>query len=1174
MKKHLSLLLVPIYLVSCVSNPVAQSPRETPTVNLITNNDNIEFEFLKLSDCAEKNANRAPSAQSKCIKFYEVNAAAPSKKEVSVVSEITGKTRVIEQFGQTENLGLWAMYFGSGRVRDMIKGDSATSIHPVEFISEKQVKSFSSAWRTLRDIPDSKFTLSQELMLDVNRLLMGDVETSVIQDLNSRITDETQKTTGLKKLAENISGYFKAAPGFRTKGKREEFEQVKDQEFAIYRANAEAVGGRVVEAADSVAGARVFTVEAPKGQAAQTALGRALEETNRKIASSESASYSEKVAIVAELHLRLVALKPMNKLNDLTVQMVVNRALIQMGLDPAVQVPVDLSMTRDQVAELYRNGIADYINYTQKTYDIKLNKEGEIEIANEAVAITGRGAGLRVKVYGKYAQKYPKATALMRDKDKVTPLDGRMLQLGKNKRTFVLKDDGFLYDGIIPHTVRNESGQLKLYPISDMAYRLLGLNGEFTGEEGVRRDITIEHKAQLKQNLAAVESLLQNKVKSEDFEIVYDRNALEANKTGGLYLYEWQITSLERAAKIKEDPKEDPYAVLIPSRGDPFNFRMAGRSSFEQNYFKGSRGTKIGDLIGQYEQRDLDYNQLAREVKKNTTITAARKARILKDIMDSRRKLHLAAREILRPMMTKYLELSSVEKDNLRDNATFYQLEDYLRNFSKLWFETLDQGIAKFGDDHVYVQRVQTAGLTNYLGFRSQTELGKHPLAVTLTLNGMLVPQLREIYAAMKSTQEVSSVTEDGAIGKVVAQKIAAIAKGNKKIEAILASIVLRIYSTRAADIQSMEEFESVFMTHYLHAVNRGMKEGISTTADPTYLAMVKTYEQYASLKTDDNLIAFFKEFKKDSKDSAAEAKQWIEDLAKKEKEKKLPLEYYELGWIGAFSKEFNIPMEQLVEYAKKNKSNNDKFTSQSDAVIYVLRIPVEEIDANYASGYAAQFENTTRRGYGVIRSKWGVFPRKPIIQRQYKGAQKFGVNLAELSENGRAVYDMTQTHIESKPDFTPYLVYTAGTNKHQGILTGLVSQNKKLYAQSVKALTSLKFDLQTLKTEQDVAGFKLLIEDVFNGGIKAIESKTGEANAEIRKELLNALVAFLKEHGLRDERVAGWVAELWEGVIPVKGAEQQPTLVVGKDVQRKAKTEAATMKKVIGAPVVEEPAS
>tara|TARA_B110001454_G_scaffold219200_1_gene251811 strand:+ start:36260 stop:39784 length:3525 start_codon:yes stop_codon:yes gene_type:complete len=1174
MKKHFSLLLVPIYLVSCVSNPVAQSPRETPTVNLITNNDNIEFEFLRLSDCAEKNANRSPSAQTKCLNFYEVNAVAPTKKEVDVISEIAGKTRVIEQFGQTENLGLWAMYFGSGRVRDMIKGDSATSIHPVEFISEKQIKSISAAWRTLRDIPDNKFTLSQELVLDVNRLLMGDVETSVIQDLNSRITDETQKATGLKRMAANISNYFKSAPGFRTKGKREEFEQVKDADFAIYKANAEAVGGRVIEAADSVADARVFTVEAPKGQAAQIALGRVLEETNRKIENADSASYAEKVAIAADLHLKLAALKPMNKLNDLTVQMVVNRALIQMGLDPAVQVPVDLSMSREKVAELYRDGIVDYLSYTQRTFDIKLNKEGVVEIANEAVAITGRGAGLRVKVYGRYAHKYPKAVALMRDKDRVTPLDGRMLQLGKNRRTFVLKDDGFLYDGIIPHTVREENGQLKLYPISDMAYRLLGLNGQLTGEDSVRREITIEHQAQLKQNLAAIERLLQNKVKPEDFEIVYDKNTLQANKTGGLYLYEWQITSLERAAKIKEDPKENPYAVLIPSRGDPFNSRMAGRSSFEQNYFKGSRGTKIGDLIGQYEQRDLDYNQLAREVKRNTSIPEARKAKILKDIMDSRRKLHLAAREILRPLMTKYLELSSVEKDNLRDNATFYQLEDYLRNFSKLWFESLDQAIAKFGDDHVYVQRVQTAGLTNFLGFRSQTELGNHPLAVVLTLNGMLVPQLREIYAAMKSPQEVDSVTEDGTVSKIVAQKIAAIAKGNKKIEAILASIVLRIYSTRAADIQSMQEFESVFMTHYLHAVNRGMKEGISTTADPTYLAMVKTYEQYSSLKIDDSLVAFFKEFKKDSKEPAVEAKQWIEVLAKKEKEKKLPLDYYELGWIGAFSKEFNIPMGQLVEFAKKNKSNNDKFTSQSDAIIYVLRIPVEEIDSNYASGYAAQFENTTRRGYGVIRSKWGVFPRKPVIQREYKGAQKFGVNLADLSEKGRAVYDMTQNHIESKPDFTPYLVYTAGANKHQGILAGLTSSNKKLYAQSVKALTGLKYDLQTLKSEQDVAGFKQLIEDVFNGAIKAIETRTGEVNADIRKELINSLAAFLKEHGQRDERVAGWVAELWEGVIPVKGADQQPVPVVGKDVVRKAKIEAAAMKKIIGAPVAEEPAS
>lgn len=1171
MKKQLSLLLVPIYLASCVSNPVAQSPKEAPVVNLITSvenrNRNVEFEFLKLSDCAEKNVNRSPSAQTKCVKFYETTTVPAEKKVIDVVSEISGKTRLVEQFGQTENLGLWAMYFGSTRVREMIKGDSSTSIHPVEFISEKQIKAFSLAWRTLRDIPDSKFQLSGDVMLDVNRLLMGDVETSVIQELNSRITDETQKATGLKSLAQNISGYFKTNPGFRKKVQREEFENVSEELFENYKRNAEIVGGRVIEAADSMPNARVFTVEVLKGDAVRMVTDGILRDANRKLAELVNASYSQKIDFIAGLHLELAALKPMAKLNDLTVQMVVNRALIQLGLDPAVRMDIDLSMTRDQVAELYRNGIADYLGYTQKTFDIKLLKDGSIGIENEAVAITGRGAGIRVKIYGKYATRYPKAAALMRAKDQVTPLDNRMVQLGQNKRVFVFKDDGFLYDGIIPYTVRVENGKHKLYPVSDYAYRVLGLNGDYTREEGVRRSITIEHQALLKQNLASMEALLQNKMKSEDFDIVYDKNLLDANKDGSLYLYEWQISSLERAAKIKEDPKEDPYAVLIPSRGDPFNEKTAGRSSFEQNFFKGSRGTKIGDLIGQYEQRDLDYNQLAREVKKNKMIPETRKQRILKDIMDSRRKLHLATREILRPFLDRYNALSASEKDNLRDNASFYQFEDYLRNFSKLWFETLDQGIQKFGDDHVYVQRVQTAGLTRLLGFRSQTEFKSHPAVVLLTMNGMIVPQLREIYAAMKSPKE-SADLENGNVSGVIAQKIASIAKGNKRIEATLGSVVLRVYGKRAADIQSLPEFESLFMSHYLHAVNRGMKEGISTTADPTYLAMVKTYEQFASMKPDDSLIAFFKEFKKDSKDPAADAKQWLEDLAKKEKQKKLPLEYYELGWIGGFAKEFNIPVEQLVEAANRTKSNNDKFTSQSDAVIYVLRIPVEEIDSNYASGYAAQFENTTKRGYGVIRSKWGVFARKPIIQRQYKGSQKFGVNLAQLSDSARAVYDMTNNHIESKPDFTPYLVYSAQSNRHQGILAGLANPaNKKVFPDSIKALSALKFDLQTLKTEQDVAGFKQMIEDVFNGTINAIEANKNEAE---RKDILMALSAFLKEHGLRDERVAGWVIELWEGIVPVKGQEP-PKVQVGKDVQRRGRTEIATLKQVVGVPAATE---
>jgi hypothetical protein len=1173
MKKHLSLLLVPIYLVSCVSNPVAQSPRETPTVNLITNNDNIEFEFLRLSDCAEKNANRAPSAETKCLSFYEKDL---SLKDQPATAASYTKTRVLEQFGQTENFGLWTLVLGTERVRSLVSKPRSSRLHPVELLTDKEVKSISLAWRTLRDIPDTKFSLSTELVLDVNKLLMGDVETKVIQDLNSRVLIEAEKKTAVEKIKSSIASYFNAAPGLRKKASREEIEEVSDDVFNIYKTNIEAVGGKVIESADSVPNKRVFVVEAPRSGQLVTELRNILDDANRKVPEVSLASYNDKVNFVADLHMKLAALDPLTKMNDATIQMVVNRVLIQIGIDPAVKMDIDLSMTRDQVAEVYRNALADYIRFTEKSFEVELDKDGNPIARNEAVSITGRGAGLRVKITGKYAKKYPRATALMRDINRVTPFDNRSVQLGRDRRVFVLKDDGFLYDGITPHTIRNEDGKLKVYPISDAAYRLIGLNGDFTGEVGVRRNITTEHQVFLKDNLSAIENLVQNKIKSEDFEVVYDSAVLEANKTGSLHLYKWQTGVLERAAKIKEDPKENPYAVLVPGRGDPISASNAGIFSFEANYLKNFRGNKIGDLIGHYEQKDLDYNQLARQVTVSKTLTPAKKQKILSDIMESRRKLHTAAREILRPFLTKYATLEPKELKELRDNASFYMLEDYIRNFSKLNYETLDQAFQKLGDDFVYVHRVQTASLTRTLGFRSQTEFKHHPIVKLMTLNGMLVPQLREIMTAMQSSSEAQSL-ENGSIGSVIAQKIAAVAKGNKKIEAILSSVVLRVYGKRAADIQSKEEFESVFMDHYLHAVNRGMKKGISTTADPTYLAMVKSYSEFADAakfnknSASEGLVALFKEFKTDSKNPAEDAYNWLQAMAKKEREQQLPIEYYELGWVGGFAKEFKVPIEKAVEYSSKIKANNDKFTSQDDGVIYVLRIPVTELNPNYASGYIssfkAQFENTTSRGYGVMASKWGVFAR-PIISREYKYERKFGVDLADISANARDVLEMSMKHIESKADYTPYLVYSPQMQKPTAIVANLVSPNLKLQAQAIKDLSGLKFDMQTIRSESDVSGFKQLVEDVFNGTVKAIEVTS---NVETRKQILNSLTLFLKEHSLRDEKVAAWVIELWEGVIPVKGKEG-PT--VGKDIIRKARSEMNVLKQTINVPVTEEPAS
>lgn len=1163
MKKQIQYLLVPLYLTSCTTTQVSNTNSGMEQkVSSESGAPQLDLEFLKLSSCAEENAQRAPSSQTSCQKYYEADKAITelTKQQIreGIISEMSGKTRILEQFGQTENLGFWAMYLGSARVKEILKSD----MHPVEFMTDKDVKSFSRAWRTLRDISDSKFSLSSDLAMDINKLLQGDAETTVIQEMNSRLTFEQadKKKSALDSLKSSVQSYFSGS-GYRTKAieKDYSFDQISEADFAAIKKNIESVGGRVEETNFSAEKSRSFVVYAPRGEALQTQLNRVLSSANRSMATMKNASFNDKIDFVADLHLKLTAISPFSKLNELTVQMLINRVLIQVGLDPAVRVPVDLSMSKSQVAELYKNGIVDYITYTQKTYDVKSDKKSdssEIYAEKEAVAITGRGAGLRVKIYGKYAKAYPKAIALMRSKDRVTPIDGRMIQLGADKRSFVLKDDGFLYDGVTPYTVRLENNQYKLYPISDYAYRLLGLNGELTGEIGVRRAITEEHQELLRDNLATIESVLSGSIKAEDFQQVLDRNVLQANKEGSLFLYDWQIPSLERAAKIKEEPKEDPYSTLIPSRGDPIEIRKAGRSSFEQNYFKGSRGNKIGDLIGQYEQRDLDYNQLAREVKRNNKLTSAQKERILNNILESRRKMHAAAREILKPFLTGIEGLNARELNNLRANAQFFQLEDFIKNFSKLRYETFDQAVEKMGDDHVFVQRVQTGKLTFWMGFLSQVEMKSNPFVRVLTLNGLLVPQLRDIYNLMKNPLALKNLNESATLSMQVKAKIAEISKGNKVIEGIISSAVLRIYSSRAKDIQNVEEFESVFMNHYLHAVNRGSKLGISTTADPTYLSTLKTYEQIAKLGPEEGLINLFKELKKDTKDAKVEAQAWLLELAQKEKTKKLAVDYYELSWIGAFAKEFKQPLDLVIEIVNKSKSNNDKFTQQDDGAIYVLRVPVEEIDSNYASGYAAQFENTTRKGYGVIRSKWGVITR-PLIQRAYKGNEKYGVNLAGLSENARGVYDMMSTHLEPQADFTPYLTYSSNSSKHVKVLGDLFDQNQKVYNQAIRDLKGLKYDLQTIKGKEAIEGFKALVEDVFNTSLKVVEY---QKEKEVRKTILDSLKLFLQNHASQrgGEEVAGWALEMWESVATSQGK-------YSKDIVSKAKSEVNVYKRRLG---------
>ena len=225
---------------------------------------------------------------------------------------------------------------------------------------------------------------------------------------------------------------------------------------------------------------------------------------------------------------------------------------------------------------------------------------------------------------------------------------------------------------------------------------------------------------------------------------------------------------------------------------------------------------------------------------------------------------------------------------------------------------------------------------------------------------------------------------------------------------------------------------------------------------------------------------------------------------------------------------------------------------------MYVLRVPVKDIDSNYATGYDGQYENTTRGGFGVVKSKFGIFSR-PIVDKSYAGAAKYGVNLVGLTKNAREVYDLATSHLESKADFTPYLVYSPETaTRHKGILSGLTSTRKGTYAQAVTSLRGLKYDMKSIKTESDAAGFKQIMEDVLNETVKAIESKTV---SDERKELIETLSLFYREHGTNSTTVATWALEAWESMLPVKG---QP-VKVSKEMATRARAEAKFYRTLLG---------
>ncbi len=745
-------------------------PYENSSFAGVNSEDGRIDELVCQSDCRigfcgpSTTTMREPNAVNACLKSFDSNLKSSTKSEASksekaeaskkaLFDSVVRRQKEIEQFALTEPQGLWALFLGVETVRNSLQ----EGVHPIELIGEKKAFVWSKAWRTLRDIPDEKFSLSTKLMSDLNKMILGENSVDLLNKLSPEMYTEKERGIFSRLWNKTVKKVFSSAGDFRG--------------------------------------------------SSESQLNTIFEVANGKLNHLKEASDLEKLNFVSELHLSIHQLSPMKKMSDQTLQLMMNRVLVQLDLAPSTMISIELTSTLEDVRTQYIAGVTAYVNLSKQDY-------------KEVPSVMGRGVGTLIPLSKDEREKFPNVGRIIRHKGALTPdLAGQVFRMGKEKKMFVIAEDGLIYDNYgIPYSVIEVAGQLKVYPLSYKSYILMSYNGSQNQIQGLMRDPTPEHIQLRAKNLEVVEKLMSSNLAPEAIEVVKVPELHAANKEGDFYFHSWQAPMLKRAALIVADPLKDPYAVLANGRGDAVSRKEGGISTFENSYYNGTEGIRISDVLGQYERKDLEYAKLEVYVSDSKNLSPSDRSEILQSIMQSRRKLHLAGRTLMRPFLDQVKSLSDFDYAEIRKNSQFYGLEKFLFKYSKLNYESYDQAVAAMGSRHVYVMRASSGKLVKFLGLRSQSEM--RSLIDVPILSDAAKSLVQKLYKAQKSSQSMDVTAETKSASA-----------GNKTLELIIDSAVKRVFISEFQFKRTEEEFQSEFITQILHAAsNRGSKKGLSTT--------------------------------------------------------------------------------------------------------------------------------------------------------------------------------------------------------------------------------------------------------------------------------------------------------------------------------------------------------
>jgi hypothetical protein len=742
-------------------------------------------------------------------------------------------------WAQMHDDAFWGSLIGYERtVRARAEGKE-----PIMVFGEETSFNYNAALRRMNEIPIGKLQISELMVSEVNRDIVSAYQTHLRflkDDLKTkRFQYPSRILRAVNSYISKFGGRFKGRQLFAFKSL---FTPMSEADYQQSLNNHVISGIRFKQAPWSRPGKRYGIFLYPDGKQMFARFEKLMAETNHRMQEiREGRSTEDPIALAAEFQWRFVQLHPMVDGNGRTSRAIMNRILAEFGLPPSARkdIGVDLTLTLEQQVSYVRNGVIDALRLI-----LRENKKGELTLPDGRVTIYRKGFGTRFNT--NEIREIAKGILTERNitsAGELVPSSEAQIFTIKDKR-FTLGEDFFLHDEYgVPHTVSFENGRFEVFPIADRTYVLYSMGGKYTGEKKVQFAMP-EHTLALARD--TLELIRQNNLPGElarSEVTIHKYETIERANINDKYVFhQWQIPMLLEVTRINENPLTDPQAVLVRNRGFAQSNSFVGRSKFEDAFFEQSGRSDVPQVIGHYLRADQTFHQLKRGIQESELLLQKKElqGQLLKQIEESREKLHVAGRELLKPFTEKLASLTKEDLNYLMAHPQFKLLYEYYIR-TPLAFSKLSEAQARLGDSVIPVMRSQSGDKVGKVGFISDVQMRNFLLGLPFIgpkfeklvheINGELIRLKEE-----KEGKEETPLSQEQTTGRI-ARLVAAYGQTNPSVQgavrALLEYILVQPYALRRLD----PEMGRAFVTQYLHTqLDAGPKHLLSTTTNPEYL--------------------------------------------------------------------------------------------------------------------------------------------------------------------------------------------------------------------------------------------------------------------------------------------------------------------------------------------------